>query len=144
MNHLKNHIGVWLDHHQAVFVYPVSKHNYHIEKMESEHDLHPREDGQYSDKATFGKYRTSNNEYHKHNLANDQLNNFYHSLAKLLVKYDEILLHGPTTAKDELFNFLMDKREFNGKRIEIESTEKMNDHKMIEYVKSFFEMRTLK
>lgn len=134
-----NHVGVWMDHHQAHLIYQKSKGEYEIESMESSHDLHPREDGQEATGATFGKNRESNNEYKKHNVEKNQLHEYYKTLKKVLEKYDEILLFGPTTAKEEFFNILFEDKAFNGKKIATEGADKMTKNQMIAFTKKYFE-----
>jgi type IV secretory pathway VirD2 relaxase len=131
MKHYSNHIAVWMDHHQAHLVYQKNKDEYAVETMESNHDLHPRIDGE---DATI-----STGEYKKHNVEKNQLHEYYQELKKVLGKYDEILLFGPTTAKDELFNLLFEDKSFNGKRITTEHSDKMTEHQMIAYAKEYFE-----
>jgi hypothetical protein len=138
MNHNSNHIGVWMDHHIAHLIYPKGKDQYAIESVESAHDIHPRIDGQGADGINVGKYRASNNEFAKHNREQNELHDYYHMLKKVLEKYDEILLFGPTTAKDEFFNFLFEDKSFNGKKISIENSDKMSENQMMSFVKDYF------
>ncbi len=139
MKHFKNHIAVWMDHHQAHLIYSKGKDEFAIESIVSAHDTHPRIDGEEATGATFGKNRESNNEYRKHNIDHNQLQEYYKVLQKVLLKYDEILLFGPTTAKEEFFNILFADKSFSGKRISMEAADKMTENQMIAYVKEYFE-----
>ncbi|HET6990010.1 MAG TPA: hypothetical protein VFJ43_01750 [Bacteroidia bacterium] len=138
MKHYPNHIAVWMDHHQAHLIYPKGKDEYAVETIESDHDLHPRVDGEKGTGATFGKYRESNGEYKKHNIEHNQLHDYYQALKKVLGKYDEILLFGPTSAKEEFFNLLFADKAFNGKRISTESSDKMTEHQLIAFAKEYY------
>jgi len=44
-----------------------------------------------------------------------------------LKDYEEVLLFGPTNAKNELFNLLKDDRHFEKIKIEVKSGDKMTD-----------------
>ena len=138
MRHYNNHIGVWMDHHIAHLIYPKGKDQYSVESLESNHDVHPRIDGQGADGATFGKNRESNNEFGKHHRAQNEMREYFQALKKVLRKYDEILLFGPTKAKDEFFNSLFDDKSFNGKLIQVENSDKMDEDHLIAFVKDFF------
>lgn len=137
MKHHSNHIAVWMDYSTAKLVYPKGV-EYQVEIVGSSHDIHPREDGQHSDHTRVGKNRESNNEYSRHHKEMEQLHSYYHILEKVLRPYDEILLLGPTKAKDELFNILMDDKTFNGKRIELEKSDKMTEPQLLAFVKDYF------
>ena len=133
------HVGVWMDHHSARFIYPGHNKEYAIETMESPHDIHPREDGQIGDGSTFGRYRASNNEYHKHNTEANELHDYYGELKKVLQPYDSILIFGPTTAGQELFNLIYEDKSFEGKHIFIEKTDKLSDNQLKSFVREYFE-----
>ncbi len=144
MKHYPNHVGVWLDHHQAHLVYPKGKDEYAVETLVSPHDNHPRFEGETSTDTSFGSFgRTSpamgsNNEHNKHNREQKELHDYYRMLQKVLAQYDEILLFGPTTAKEELYNILFDDKAFNGKRILVEKSDKMTGNQLLAFVKDYF------
>jgi hypothetical protein len=134
-----NHVGVWMDHHQAHFIYQKSKGEYEMESMESSYNLHPCIEGEEADGSSFGKNRDSNGEYKKHTIEHGQLHDYYKKLATVLENYDEILLFGPTTAKEELFNILFADKAFKGIRITIENSDKMTANQMMAFTKKYFE-----
>ncbi len=141
MKHYPNHVGVWLDHHQAHLVYPKGKDEYAVETLVSPHDNHPRYDGETSTDTTFGRTFAawgSNNEHNKHQREQKELHDYYRMLQKVLAQYDEILLFGPTTAKEELYNILFDDKAFNGKRISVEKSDKMTGNQLLAYVREYF------
>lgn len=144
MKHYQNHIAVWMDHSIAKLIYPKGNENYAVENLISPHDIHPREDGQGPDHTSLGNYRESNNEYSRNHKEMEELHEFYHALRKVLGKYDEILLFGPTKAKEEFLNIILNDKSFNGKRISIENSDKLSDHQLISYVKKYFSSETVK
>jgi len=136
-----NHIGVWMDHQNARFVYRKADGNYSIETMESMHDLHPRIDGQGTDKTQWGggQYRFSDNEKKKNHREENELHEYYKALEKVLENYDNIFLVGPTHAKDELLNLVLKNKAFDGKHVAVENSDRLTDHQLIALVKKHFE-----
>jgi len=63
---------------------------------------------------------------------------YYKRLIDSIKDYDEILLFGPTDAKNELFNLLKADHFFNGKKIELKNTDKMSASEMHHFVKEYF------
>ncbi|HEU4718348.1 MAG TPA: hypothetical protein VFU15_10965 [Bacteroidia bacterium] len=130
-------IALWFDHHIAHFVIP-SHDQWMIESVESDYERKEREPGQKDDVADFGRNRISNNEYGKHNRLRNELKDYYKSIEDRLVKAENILLFGPGTAKDELFNLLMENKSFDGKRISVESADKMTENQLIAFADNYF------
>jgi len=55
-----------------------------------------------------------------------------------LENYQEILLSGPGTAKEQLFNHLSENKLFKGKDIEVKSSDKLTKNQMLSKVLYFF------
>ena len=129
--------GVWLDHDKAHFI-DLSKGPASIETAYSnaEHEL--REKGEHGDGAKLGHNRATNNEFGKHNRANDIAEAYYKMLAGRLQNYDGILLFGPGTAKDELYNRLSADKHFDLKEIYVEPAGHLTENQMVARVKKVF------
>ena len=56
-----------------------------------------------------------------------------------ILKYNHILLFGPTNAKVELHNYLNKDMHFKDIKIDIESADKMTDNEKDAFVKNHFE-----
>ncbi|MCX8081671.1 MAG: hypothetical protein N3F09_10595 [Bacteroidia bacterium] len=136
----KKRIGVYLDHHKAYFI-PFENGTTEIKEiMESEYTRLERIEGETSD-TTFWNSRgnaSSNNENRKNNKAESQLKEYYNDISKKICEYDEILLFGPTTAKNELKNILCENKSFNGKTIHIQSADQITENQKKEFVWKFF------
>lgn len=63
---------------------------------------------------------------------------YYKRLGDSIKDYDEILLFGPTEAKNELFNLLKADHLFNEKKIELKNSDKMTAVEMHQFVKEYF------
>lgn len=64
---------------------------------------------------------------------------FYKKIADEILKYDHVLLFGPTNAKMELHNLLNKDIHFKNIKIDIESADKMTDNEQYAFVRKHFE-----
>ncbi|GAB4144613.1 MAG: hypothetical protein Fur0041_19470 [Bacteroidia bacterium] len=133
-----SHIGVWLDHSKAHMITESSAGNYAIQTIHSLLDKHPREAGQGSDLTQAAKGRFGNDEYTKNNQERGDLKSYYKMLQDVLEQYDQILLFGPTSAKKELFNLIMENKAFGGKKIDVENADKLTENQMVAVVREYF------
>lgn len=65
---------------------------------------------------------------------------YYKEIAAEIMKYDHVLLFGPTNAKTELHNYLTKDQHFKNIKIDVESADKMSDNKKDAFVKNHFEV----
>ena len=135
-------IGIWLDHSKAYLI-EHEPFNEQIQIVYSEHDKYERYDGETSD-TTFFSGNASNNENRKEKRLKDRLNTYYKTLEKILEPYERILLFGPTTAKNEFRNHLEQNKQFNSKRIDVESCDHMSENQLKAYVRNHFKEAVFK
>ncbi|MBQ0740210.1 hypothetical protein J9332_38615, partial [Aquimarina celericrescens] len=64
---------------------------------------------------------------------------YYKEIADEILKYDNVLLFGPTNANIELYNYLTTDLHFKDITIAIESADKMTDNQKVAFVKKHFE-----
>ena len=134
-----NQIAVWLDHSKAQFIAYSDEGTYLLETVESPYERRPRIDGEGSDVTRFGANTYfSNNEDRKHNRLRNELNSYFKELEDRLAKYDDILLFGPTNAKDQLYNRLSANKAFSGKNILIESVGNLTENQTMAFARIFF------
>lgn len=108
-------LGIWMDHSTANLIeFKDSTENQTI----------------VSDFTPHKKVDTKNKESHE---------SFYKEIAEELVKYDHVLLFGPTNAKLELNNYLTKDSHFKEIKIDIESADNMTDNEKDAFVKKHFE-----
>ena len=133
-------IGVWLNHSQAHLIGYKGESAFFIEAIDSPYESIVREEGEGNDKTRFSPNteRGSNNEKRKHNIVQNELNEYFNKLEGKLESYQEILLFGPGIAKEELFNRLSENKLFKGKDIEVKSSDKLTENQMLSYVLDFF------
>ena len=73
--------------------------------------------------------------HHKEHQLQEQ---YYKKIGEEILKYNKVLLFGPTNAKLELHNYLKNNQHFNDIDIEIDSEDKMTDNQQKAFVKDHF------
>ena len=63
---------------------------------------------------------------------------YYKEISEIIRHYQQVLLFGPTDAKNELHNLLKDNHLFNEVKTELVETDKLTDVQMHEFVKEYF------
>ena len=64
---------------------------------------------------------------------------YYKQIAKVILNFEDVLLFGPTEAKDELLNLLKADHRFNHINIETRTFDKLTKPKQEAFAKDFFE-----
>lgn len=77
-------------------------------------------------------------EYTMHNKRQQMQEAYYKEIADEIVKYDQVLLFGPTNAKTELNNYLNKDLHFKDIKIDVEPADKMSDNEKAAFVKNHF------
>ncbi len=124
-----------MDHSHAHFI-ALKKDKVQVDTVVSEIEAHIRYKGETADGTKLAKKRATNNEYQKHQKEQNQLHKYYKVLADKLEKYDTVYLFGPTTAKNELLNWIRDKKKVKGKTFVVDSAEEMTFNQMVAKVKA--------
>lgn len=97
-----------------------------------------RESGQSATGTMLGNYRSSNNEATRHHQEQHDTKAYFKDIADAILPYDEIYLFGPTTAKEEFQNFLLNDTHFKNKIIRVESTDYTTSNQQEAQVKHHF------
>lgn len=134
---MKNTIGIWLDHATAKLI-EIRSDKASITTIQSPYKRHIRIPGLSQIKERFGPDFYYNLEYKLHHRKMHDLSSYYKDLIKRLNRFDEIVLFGPTKAKTELYNLLIQDKQFKLKTISIESKDKMSEKQMATFVKKYF------
>ncbi|MGE0638581.1 MAG: hypothetical protein AB7G44_06160 [Bacteroidia bacterium] len=118
-------LGIWMDHSSAhlmeftageietKFIESEFTHNEKAESMEKSENL-------------------------MHNKEQQKQGAFYKKLEAVIRNYDEVLLFGPTTAKNELANLLKEDHHFAAIKIIVEHGGKMTTNQEHAFVKEYF------
>lgn len=129
-------IGLFLDHSEARFIDPENQKFSHVVRCEL--NGLERIPGESAIGGRVSKTHSTNNEHQEHNRQQNALKSYYKEVAENLKTYDSIYLFGPTTARDELCNFIAKQNHFNGKKIVSEKADYMTDNQIVAKVSRFF------
>ena len=74
-----------------------------------------------------------------HNKEQQLQTEFYKKLEDIILKYDDVLLFGPTNAKNELFNKTLKDHRFVNTKIAVKEADKMSTTQKIFFISDYFE-----
>jgi hypothetical protein len=120
-------IGVWMDHSRAQ-VMPLTGNTISTIQIDSSFD--------HEKKITA----LTKSEHIMHNKENHEQAGYYDKISKALEGYHEILLFGPTDAKNELGNIIKNDQRFAESLIDIKSSDKLSENEMQLFTKKHFQI----
>lgn len=120
----QKNLGIWMDHSAANLIDLYDAKNNHSIASKFTHSTN--------------KEALNKGESHMHNKEQQMDETYYKEIAAEILKYDNVLLFGPTNAKSELHNYLKKDLHFKDIKIDIESADKMTDNEKDAYVKNHF------
>lgn len=117
-------IGVWMDHSNA-----------HVISIDDEKNVYT-----INSKFNFDVKveALSRSEDIMHNKEQQLQEAYYREIAEKILKYDHVLLFGPTNAKTELNNYLNKDLHFKDNKIDIEPADKMTVNEKYAFVLNHF------
>ena len=130
-------LGIWMDDSNAHLIEPMEDET----KIETIHSLYKSREriaGQKPTGMRVGKNRASNNEYSKHMRKEEYQAHYYNTIGDRIRNYNEILLFGPTRAKNKLFNLLTEDKRFKNVTFHVEVENNMTKNQMKSYVKKYY------
>ena len=116
--------GIWLDHATANIFDP------------NEEGPHQAVSSRFTVQAK--EEAMSKNENLMHNKEQHLQEAYYKKIGAEILKYDHVLLFGPTSAKTELHNLLNKDLHFKDIKIDVESADKMTEPEKRAFVRSHF------
>lgn len=119
-------LGIWMDHATAHLM-ELSNGTIVSNTVGSEPEL---EEGQEI---------VNKDESHTLNKEQGQLSAFYKKLSNVILDYDEVILFGPTDAKNELLNLVKDNHLYEKIKIETKSADNMTENERITFVEDYFQ-----
>ena len=121
----KKNLGIWMDHSSAHLT------EFTSDTIETKTIASKFTHDEKVDSLSKGENRMHNKEQH-------QQATYYKQLGEVIKKYDEVLLFGPTEAKNELFNLLKADHLFENIKIDVKQTGKLTEHQEHAFVKEHF------
>jgi stalled ribosome rescue protein Dom34 len=120
----KKKIGVWMDHSTADFIGVNTEKNNSSIKSDFTFDVK--------------KDALNRSESLMHNKRQQMHKAYYKEIAEEILKFNHVLLFGPTNAKTELHNYLNEDLRFKDITIDIETADDMTVPEKEAFVKSHF------
>ena len=117
-------IGIWMDHSNAHLMEFTTDIKTDLIASEFTHDAK-------ENSLDKGENRMHSKEQH-------QQSEYYKRLGKVIRNYEEVLLFGPTTAKDELANLLKDDHLFERIKVVVKHADKMTENQEHAFVRKHF------
>jgi stalled ribosome rescue protein Dom34 len=117
-------IAIWMDHSSARLIeFPPSL----MEEIITSKFTHEEKE-----------ISLSKSENLMHNKEQHERASFYKQLGEVIKNYEEVLLFGPTEAKQELYNILKEDHLFENIKIDIKQADKLTDNQLQAFVKAYF------
>jgi stalled ribosome rescue protein Dom34 len=120
----QKNLGIWMDHSTANLIDLDSNKNTHT--ISSNFTTNTKEDALTKSESLMHNKRQQMNE------------NFYEKIGSEILKYNHVLLFGPTNAKVELHNYLKKDLHFKDIKIDTKPTDNMTDNEQFAFVKNYF------
>jgi len=118
-------LGIWMDHASA-----------HIIEFSTESNEATTIHSNFTHQVKQDTLSKSENVMH--NKEQHQQHEYYMKLGEIIKNYEEVILFGPTEAKDELFNVLKNDRHFVGIRIFVQHADKMTPNQQSAFVRDYY------
>lgn len=84
------------------------------------------------------EHSLSKNENLMHNKEQHQQADYYKKLGEVILRYNHVILFGPTNAKSELCNSLKENHLFDNIKIHVEQSDKMTETEMQAFTQNYF------
>jgi len=132
---MKDRVGLWIDHEQAVIV-SVGDRGESTQKIESGARHVEYRGAQRSKVAYSAQYGQGDDQLDKR--FTEQLNKYYDQVAALLRGAASILIFGPGEAKSEL-HARLEREKGPPRKVQLEPADRMTDHQIAAKVRKHFE-----
>ena len=122
---VKKQMGIWMDHSIA-FLMEVEKNK--VVETIVELEVSPLETD----------YDSGKNEKLEYNKGQQLQSNYFKKIIDSIKNFQDVILFGPTDAKNELLNLLKGDHQFEKINIKIQQSDKMTAFQMHEFVIAYF------
>jgi Lhr-like helicase len=119
-------LGIWMDHSNALLM----EHYNHL--IVSKQVILKPVEKEKEDNVDTHEVQMHSVEDQQHQTA------YYNEIREIIKNYKDVLLFGPTDAKEELYNLLKADHHFENTNIELRNTDKMPENKIHEFVIDHF------
>lgn len=122
-------VGVFMDHSSARLIEPLA--NSCVVKTVTSGFTHAER-----------QFALSKSEHLMHEKERQENKKYYDELADHLKHFDEVLLFGPGTAKEELYNILRETSAFDAIKIHVKPADHLPENQQEQFVRNYFESTT--
>lgn len=124
---MKKHkqLGIWMDHSHA-FLIEITDESIEEKSIISEFSHQQKDDN------------LNRSEKIMHSKEQHQQAGYYKKLGDAIKNYQEVILFGPTDAKNELLNLLRADHLFENIKIEVKHSDKMMEYQRYAFVREYF------
>ena len=123
MNNIKQ-LGIWMDHSNA-----------HLMELTNGIIVHRVVSELTNNETEFNFYK---GEKLIHKKEQHLQINYYKKIGDIIKNYQEVVLFGPTDAKNELLNMVKTDHLFEDIKIEVKNSDKMTESQMQTFVREYF------
>jgi len=117
-------IGIWMDHSVAHLVEYIddqtSSKTVYAQLGEQDEPLNPSDETMIQNKEQ------------------NQLSNYFKRLSEVLIDYEDVILFGPTSAKNELINLIKDDHHFDKIKFTVRTTDMMTENQRFAFIDAYF------
>ncbi len=130
-------IAVWLDHSKAKII-SVDGDHFKVTTIHSPYNRHIRIRGKGNDTSIYQHLFGGNRESVKHHRKENELEEYFSALEKKADGCSDILIMGPTNAKDQFKNHLLKNKHFAQTNILVKKTDYITENNILVQARKFF------
>lgn len=123
----QKNMGVWMDHSSARLL-----------ELKNDEIITNKIDSGFTHEDKEDSLRNKG-EYLMHNKEQSKQADYYKKIGDIIKDCNEVVLFGPTTAKNELLNLLKEDHHFENVKIDVIQTDKMTENQQHAFVKNYFQ-----
>lgn len=120
-----SYLGIWMDHSSA-HIMEFANGTVETNTVDSDFTREVKDESRLKGEKLM------------HNKEQEEQWAYYRKLGKVIERYTDVLLFGPTDAKKELFNILKANHAFENIKIDLKQSEKMSENQEQAFVKMHF------
>lgn len=120
-----NQLGLWMDDSVAYLMQFTTK-PFEIQTIVSEFLIEEKKSTLFKSKESISSFKAIT------------LNKHFNKIGKEILKYEKIILFGPSEAKFNFFDFLSEDERFLKLKIEIKDADKMNVNQQHDFINEYF------
>ena len=127
-------VAVWIDHRGARMI-TFEGGTPKTQDIDSGIEGHLRIEGEGKNASQFGEGNFTNNEHTENNRKANEINSYLKTVSGKIAGFQHIVLFGPGNVKDQLKNHLDGIKAFDGKQIDVFTSDKLTDNQLVAFAR---------